>query len=150
MQYHTLAGFGLQRIDPEFVIVALCDFQERGVLLLADHVLKDFLTLGLLDGDGITQRTPDIHRHANDLLPGQEGKLQFAFEHPGIGIKENKLKPGDGLVAVHLRVDLDGIQTDGDESRVLEDDSGADDGRHGARWTPISLPERRPGQDAQG
>ena len=146
------------RSGSDLVIAGMARDEPFGRFLVGSTVQTLARTLAqpllVVDGEPVKEGAAIItyllDTHANDLLPGQEGKLQFAFEHPGIGIKENKLKPGDGLVAVHLRVDLDGIQTDGDEGRVLEDDSGADDGRHGARWTPISLPERRPGQDAQG
>ena len=91
MEYNAARSLCGQRIDTQAEVLATGGFKQGRIDAAADHLLKNFLALGLLDRHGIAQLPIDIKGEAVDLLPGQQWKLQLTFENTAIRIEEHHL-----------------------------------------------------------
>ena len=101
---------GGDRVDAQLVLIALGDFEQGRIDALADNVLEHLSPFGFFDRHAVAQLAVHIHRQTDHALAVKQGKFQLAFQYTRIGIEEMQFDGGDGLRALHFRVDGDAIQ----------------------------------------
>ena len=97
-------------IQAQLVIVALGGLQKGRVHLAADNFLKNLLAARLVHRHAFAHLALDVQGQPADGLAVQKRELQFAFQHPVVGVVKKHVQGCFREPAPDFRTHRDGLQ----------------------------------------